>query len=284
MTLLPAIRLQQLQTWFASVSTHSGGVDAGALEANRALGLPDDDGVDRLVTAGPMLSAAERLQIYNDGYFARLIECLADDYPGLAYALGEDVFSSLAREYIEQKPSRSPSLNAYGGGMPAFCQGRPEPWAAFASDLSRLEWALVEAVHAPAASAIAPDALSSIPTSRWQSARLVPSLTLRVLRFDYPVGEYFQAFRDGRAPVLPEPRVSATAVYRHGLALWRMDLAATAALLLQDLVAGVPLASAVSALERRTRDPAAREELVQALPRWLGTWVSSGFFVAIELG
>ena len=280
---LPTIRLQQLQTWFASVSTHPDGVNAGALDANRALGLPDDDRGERLVTPGPTLSASERLQIYNDGYFARLTECLVNDYPALTCALGEEAFSSLAREYIQQKPSGSPSLNTYGRGMPAFCQGRPEPWAAFASDLSRLEWALVEAVHAPASSAIAPDALSSIPASHWQSARLVPSLTLHVLRFDYPVGEYFQAFRDGRAPVLPAPRVSATAVYRHGLTLWRMDLTATAALLLQELVAGVPLGSAVSALERRTSDPAAREELVQTLPKWLATWVSSGFFVAIEL-
>ena len=284
MTLVPAVRLQRLQTWFATVSMHPGGVGAGALDANRSLGLPVDDGVDRLVTPGPMLSASERLQIYNDGYFARLIECLADDYPALAYALGEEAFSSLAREYIEQKPSGSPSLNAYGRGMAEFCHGRPEPWAAFASDLSRLEWALVEAVHAPLSAGLAPDALSSIPASRWHTARLVPSLTLRVLRFDYPVNEYFQAFRGERAPVIPEPRASATAVYRRGLTLWRMDLAAAAALLLQDLVAGVPLASAVSALERRTCDPAARDGLVQALPAWLATWVSSGFFLAIELG
>jgi hypothetical protein len=284
MTVVPAVRLQQLQAWFATVSMHPGGVGAGALEANRSLGLPADDLIDRLVTPGPMLSASERLRIYNDGYFARLIECLADDYPALAYALGEEAFSSLAREYIEQKPSGSPSLNAYGSGMPEFCHGRAEPWAAFASDLSRLEWALVEAVHAPVSSGLAPDALSSIPASRWHTARLVPNLTLHVLRFDYPVNQYFQAFRDGRGPVVPEPRASATAVYRHGLTLWRMDLAPAATLLLQDLVAGVPLASAVSALEQRSMDPAARDGLVQALPTWLATWVSSGFFVDIELG
>jgi hypothetical protein len=271
----PVLPLQQLQQWFASVSTDPRGIDAGAAKVGA---------VDALVTPGPLLTASERLQIYNDGYFARLTECLADDYPALAQALGEEAFSSLARDYIVQRPSRSPSLNAYGRGMAAFCQGRPEPWAAFAADLSRLEWALVEAVHAPASFAISSDALSSIPVSHWHAARLVPSLTLRVLGFDYPVGEYFQAFRDGRAPVIPAPLPSATAVYRQGLLLWRMELGTSAAHLLEDLVAGVPLGAAVSALEERTSDPAAREQLVQALPQWLATWVSSGFFVGIELG
>jgi hypothetical protein len=261
-----APRLRELQRWFASVATHP----QGLLEGQR---------LERLLTPGPQLSARERLQIYNDGYFARLLECLADDYPAVRYALGEDDFAQLARAYIAQFPSRSPSLNAYGKPMAAFCRTLSQPWADFAADLARLEWALVEIVHEPISTGLTSETLAALPPSRWQAARLVPSRCLRVLSFDYPVNHFFQAFRDEQSPDVPARAASSTAVYRQGQALWRMDLDPRAALLLEDLVAGAPLAAAVAALEGRSR--AAGDELAQLLPQWLGSWVQSGFFRGI---
>jgi hypothetical protein len=268
--------LREQQRWFALASTHPGGALAGTELAASALTRPLT--AAQCLTDGPRLSALERLQIYNDAYFARLEECLVDDYPALAYALGESEFSSLARAYIDSHPSRSPSLNAYGAPMVAFCRSLPTPWAAFAAELARLEWALVEVVHARSTPSLTADALAKIPAERWATARLTPSATLRVLRFEYPVNEYFQAFRDGRTPALPDRRSSVTAVYRQDPTLWRMDLEPAAAGLLEDLVAGLPLASAIAALERTTKDV---HDLGERLQSWLGTWVANGFFGAV---
>lgn len=259
-------RLRDLQRWFTSVTTHP----EGLLEGQR---------LERLVTPGPQLSALDRLQIYNDAYFARLVECLTDDYPALAYALGEGDFNALGRAYIAQFPSRSPSLNAYGKQLAAFCRTLSQPWADFAADLARLEWALVEVVHEPIAAGLSSEALAALPASRWQTARLLPSPALRVLRFDYPVNQFYQAFRDEQQPELAGRAASSTAVYRLGHALWRMDLDPRAATLLEDLLAGATLPGAVAALESGNRG--ASEELAQLLPQWLGAWVQSGFFRGI---
>src|SRR5437868_5469366 len=99
MTRATNVSLQQLQRWFASAISEPEGVSC---DSQRSLQL------ERLVTVGPRQSAAERLRIYHDGYFARLIECLSDDYPALRYALDEDAFNDLCRGYIAQEPSRSP--------------------------------------------------------------------------------------------------------------------------------------------------------------------------------
>lgn len=274
---MSATSLRELQRWFASVSTHPDGVLAGHLDSRRSHAL------ERLVTPGPQLSATQRVQIYSDGYFGRLVECLSDDYPAQSYALGEDTFSSLAREYIAEYPSRSRSLNAYGQHLASFCRAQAAPWAGFAADLARLEWALVEVVHEPASESLAFDALASIPAARWQTARLLPVRGLRLLGFDYPVNDFFRAFREARAPHIPRRAPTATAVYRQGLILWRLDLDPRAALLLTDLVAGVPLADAVARLETRSR-AGTSEELTRLLPQWLGSWVQSGFFRGVELG
>lgn len=271
------LRLSEQQRWFLMASTDPAGVQAGAELASRALGrsLP----IEACLTAGPRLPVAERLAIYRDGYFARLVECLVDDYPALQHLLGADGFAALARAYVEKYPSRSPSLNAYGARMAELCRTRPEPWAPFAADLARLEWAVVEVIHAPSDAGLSTEALAAIPAERWPTARLVPSRTLRLLSFDYPVNDYFQAFRDGLLPALPERRSSATAVCRKGLPVTRTALEPDAASLLEDLLAGSPLDSAVRELERRAREPAG---VAQKLPAWLGAWVASGFFSAIE--
>jgi hypothetical protein len=112
---------------------------------------------------------------------------------------------------------------------------------------------------------------------------LLPSRGLRLLGFDYPVNDFFQAFREERAPQMPERAATATAVYRRGLSLWRMSLEPRAARLLEDLVSGVPLAVAVAALETRSQVAGADPELASLLPQWLGSWVQSGFFRAVEL-
>lgn len=263
--------------WFAISSTHGGGVHRGSELASRTLGRPLT--IEQCLTDGPSLTAAERLAIYSDGYFARLVECLADDYPALEHCLGEQAFESLARAYIDTFPSRSPSLNAYGSRMAAFCRTRAQGWAPFAADLARLEWAMVEVVHAPSASGLAAAELAKIPADRWRTARLEPSPTLRLLHFDYPVNDYFQAFRDGAAKGIPERRPTSTVVYRRGLPIMRMNLERPAAMLLEDLMSGSPLEAAVAELERGSRDPS---DLAEKLPAWLGTWVANGFFSAIE--
>lgn len=243
-----------------------------------------DESVERLVTAGPKLTARERLQIYQEGYFARLTECLADDYPALAHALGEPAFEQLCFDYIASHRSRSPSLNRYGAAMADHCRSRTEPWAPFAADLARLEWALVEIVHEPVGQSLPQNALSHVTPDKLASARLVPSPALRVLLCDYPVNAYYRAFREELRPALPERAATGVAVYRSGLTLWRVDLEPRAAALLADLASGRSLEQALIAAAARMSAGEAVLDLVQQLPRWLESWVRDGFFQGIELG
>src|SRR3954471_1857997 len=69
---------------------------------------PDTDSTrsSELIIAG-RLAPASRLEVYRHGYYARLIECLEDDYPALESALGTDVFRALCQDFIEQHPPRS---------------------------------------------------------------------------------------------------------------------------------------------------------------------------------
>jgi hypothetical protein len=226
----------------------------------------DTDQADGRLTAGPKLGPRERLDVYRRGYEARLVECLADDYPVLQAALGDEPFEALCRAYVARYPSRAPNLNAYGCYMAKVCEG-------FASDLARLEWAIVEVIHEASGAPLTMEDLAAIPMEAWATARLIPARAVRLLTLDYPANDYFQAVRDGHAPPLPGPHPSATAVYRSGHSVWRMGLTPPMHRVLTALIGGEPLEAALGLAE---------EESPERLTAWFREWVSSGLFVSVD--
>jgi hypothetical protein len=270
------VALRDAQLWFARAVTTPESTP-------QAVGEPD---AERVLTAGPRLCAAERLEIYRRAYHARLVECLADDYPVLQYALGEGAFEGLCRAYIARHPSESPSLNAYGRRMADFCQGdAPSPFAAraFAADLARLEWAIVEVIHAPSSEPLTLEGLQAVPLEQWAGARLVRNSAFVLLRSDYPVNAFFQSFREGRRPAIPVAEPSATVVYRSGPTVWRMDLTVPMFEVLSSLAAGENLATALSRAEPVLMG-VSEAEAAQRVLAWFREWVTSGLFTRVELG
>lgn len=240
-------------------------------------------GVEEQVVAGS-LPARERVGVYRHGYVARLVECLQDDYPALQHALGQVPFAALCGDFIRQHPPRSPSLNYYGAPFARFCATRRAPWAGFAAELAQLEWALVEAIHEPEGERLDSGALAQLSSEDWTSARLVPSPTLRLLDTRYPVGGFYQAFREGEALTerFPAAARSALAVCRRGADVWRVGIEPALLPLLASLSAGTPLLAALDVAATAGQQRAARISL-EALQRAFRDWVACGMFSAVTL-
>jgi Putative DNA-binding domain len=267
--------LRGRQAWFARAVMTPEAIDAAATEPEAA----------RILTAGPRLTALERLEIYRRAYHGRLIECLADDYPVLQHALGTDAFDHLCRTYIERHPSQSPNLNSYGRHMTALCAAEPASLqvpAGFCADLATLEWAIVEVIHAPSSAPLTLEGLQHVPAERWGDARLVGNTALRLLRFAFPVNAYLQADRDGHPLAIPGPEESATVVYRSGPTIWRMDLTTPMFDVLSALLAGEPLEAALGRAEASLAH-LDEQQTIERVMFWFREWVSSGLFVGVEL-
>lgn len=280
----PSATLREQQLWFAR--TVMAPARVGQSEDESAGKSEGDHATHRMLTSGPRLSALERFEIYRCGYQARLLECLADDYPVLQHALGESAFEDLCRAYVAAFPSTGPSLNVFGRRMAEFCRGEapvPPAMRAFAADLAALEWTIVDVIHAPGSEPLTVDGLREVPMDAWADARLVANSASRLLRFDHPVNAYFQSFRGGGSPSIPEPAASATVVYRGGPSVWRMDLTVPMFEVLSSLAAGeslgVSLARAHASLVGVDEQEAGRRVL-----GWFRDWVASGLFARVELG
>src|ERR1700693_5287793 len=110
----PELRqLAQIQRWLQAVITHPDGVEAGLASSEARDQIDVDPGrVEQVVDPSKRRTSIERLEVYANAYYARLLECLRDEFPALLHAVGEEVFDGLAFEYLPSYPSQSYTLSA----------------------------------------------------------------------------------------------------------------------------------------------------------------------------
>ena len=280
-------RLGALQRWLLEVVTHPVSVGDGVIRAAEKVASLRAYDADSLIDGGG-LPTVERLAVYRDGYFARLIECLADDYPAVRDALGGELFESLCKDFIVAHPPRSASLNHYGAPFAAYCATRRERWCGVVADLARLEWALVGAIHADAERVLLTEALARLTPEDWQQVRLRPSPTLRVLALEYPVNRHYQARAEGGGSSLPvRRRKNLLAVCRRDTDLWRVPIAPVLGPVLSALCAGEPLPNAMALIAHDPERYGAvggevGARLLAQVRAALSDWVRCGFFAGVE--
>lgn len=138
-----------------------------------------EDKPDFILAKKP-LSSAERMSIYQNSYAIRMEENLAIDFPSTQSALGIKKFSSLAKKYFEQYPSRFISATDIGRYFPDFMDDQKLPLPlGYIPDLTRLEWLLVESFYAPEDARQGLDKIASASEQDWKSARFTLSPALR---------------------------------------------------------------------------------------------------------
>jgi hypothetical protein len=287
--------LDELQRWMQAVVTHPGGVAAGieSDDACRQISLVPEQ-AERVITRSKALTAIERLQIYNHAYFARLLDCLREEYSVLAAALGSELFDAFAVAYLEVHPSQSYTLGRLGTKFPEFLeQTRPHEadsdgthatWPEFMIDLARLERTVNEVFDGPGAegeSLVDAGRLQAIPPDRWPDARLICVPCLRLVKLSYPINDYFTAIRRGDQPAIPEPGAAYIAVTRRDYRVVRYPLEEAQFELLQALLTGDSVGKAIEhAAAASSLDDA---QLAAALQTWFRFWTAEGFFRDVQL-
>lgn len=268
--------LHTVEDWFTQVIMSPHSVQDGRARAQEIEARLGVRSLEQLVTRSPRLDAASRLGVYRQAYFARLVECLVDDFTFLARALGQR-FDGLARAYIAQHPSDQRNLVHFGRHFATFLATQPDVHPAWI-ELARVEWAMTGVMHAPAPAPLDLARIAALSAEEQERLVLLPSPTLRVLFLDHPLNAYLKALSEaiapsgvGEAPPPPSPGLEALAIYRQGDRIWRMALGPQTAKLLGALVSGEALGAALARLDERE----AGEVDVMA---WFQDWMASGFF------
>ncbi len=290
-------RLDQIQRWLQAVITHPAGAAAGIeSEAARSAIEVAAGQIEQLVDRSSRRTSIERLEIYANAYYARLLECLRDEYPALAHAVGQEAFDGLAFGYLQAYPSKSYTLGELGKYFPQYLEEtRPRDaagpagpsWPDFMIDLARLERTYSEVFDGPGMEdreTLTADQVRAISADRWLGARLVTAPCLRLLSLRFPVHEYATGVRRKEYPPIPEPEPTWLAVSRVNYVVRRWPLAPVQYELLNALSAGGTVGHSLErAATLAVEEGENVDRFAESLRAWFEEWAASGFFWAVEL-
>jgi hypothetical protein len=205
--------LRETEELFWRLITAPEGVAAGLRQIDMKPG--DLGGV---IAGDERLDAVQRLDIYANMYFWRLLDILRGDYSALAAAVGDDAFHNLVTDYLLECPSRHPSVRNVGASLADFLTRRPlavgRPWLV---ELARLERTRIELFDGPDAEPLTLDELRTRAPEEFVSLPLplVPSLAF--LEVTHAVDDAWRAAEH-------EQPVEAPAAGARTLLVWRQDV------------------------------------------------------------
>ncbi|MCA9041103.1 MAG: putative DNA-binding domain-containing protein [Planctomycetaceae bacterium] len=282
--------LPVLQQWMQLVITHPDGVEEGihSSEAQAQLAI-HSDALETVIPRSEQLTSLERLQVYGNAYYARLIDCLGVEFPALKEALGEETFSGFVFTFLQSYPSTSYTLDDLGRNFPQFLEEtRPadidQSWPDFLIDLARLERTYAEVFDGPGMETepgLDVAELASIPSEDWNRLCLKPAPCLRLLELSHPVHLYATAVKKEEQPSLPTPEKTWLVVFRSEYVVRRRAVEETQFRLLQALVDGQPLGRALESTFPKESE--STSELQETLRDWFTFWAKWRFFAGYRL-
>lgn len=258
-------------------------------------GTPTAQVAESFIKPNDRLTAFERLEIYNQQYWWRLLGCFSDDFPGLRAVIGERKFDRLAIAYLEAHGSTSWSLRDLGQHVPQFLVDHPEltaPRTALAIEVARVEWAKILAFDSESLPVIDAQRIAHRDPSKVR-LKLQPYLSLLDLAF--PVDTLLKKLRDDHVETgsasnamasrqkgttrLPRanarPERTFLAVHRVDYLVYYKRLTEESFTLLSALRSGASLADACERAFAESAIPG--EDAAGLIGEWFNVWMRLGW-------
>lgn len=272
--------LGKLQQWLLATITHPAGVAAGleSPEARRHLQI-QPDALAAVIAPSAHQSAAERLAVYSNAYFARLLSVLCDLFPCTRYAAGEELFDQFAIGYLHKYPPASYTLARLADKLVDHLdETRPAEWGVFIVELARLEQAIDSIFDCSGPEQLAPFTMSP-GADDGMRLPLVPGAELHA--FSYPVSSFFTAWKAAEQPEWPQRQQQFVALFRRDYVVRRYPLTETQFELLLALSRGATLGEAVASAALACN--LAVDDLAEQIGNWFAFWSAEGFFAGAAL-
>ena len=287
--------LAALQRWLQAVITHPAGVQAGIeSDAARRQIAVAANGIDSVVLPSSRQSSLERLAVYGNAYFLRLLECLRDLFPCLTDAIGRETFDQFAAAYLAGHPPTSYTLQRLADRFAEFlAETQPSQdadWSGFVVELAQLEGAIEQVFDGPGPESdpwpeeAEREVAGQIPAAPWTAellspqTRLVPAPGLTLLSFRWPVSTYYTDWKRGATPSWPSRRPQFVALLRQDYVVRRHELPGAAHELLSRLAQGTSIGDAVDQVASTFAGDQFGPDHVR---RWTIQWVRERFFTGI---
>ena len=234
------------------------------------------------------LTSFERLEIYNRQYWFRILDSLAEDFPGLRAVVGQKQFDRLARKYLTDCPSQSFTMRNLGRQLLAWLEAHAEftgPHGNLALDMVRLEWAHIEAFDAAERQPLRPAQIAGLNSD----SKLLLQPYIRLLKLRYAADDILLALKSSSSDIaalnsrsrtswlmrVGGPQETFLAVHRAEFSVHYRRLEPGEFAVLAGLQRGLSLGDAIeSALAGRAGE---NGDCAAKVQEWFGIWSKLGW-------
>lgn len=264
----------------------------------------DTDEFASYIKPNSKLNEVERIEIYAQQYWYRLLDNLEEDFPGILSVLGKAKFQSLMQKYLETYPSDSYFLRDLGKNLSYFIEtnkGLVDSKYNLVLDLSKFEFAQVFAFDEESTKTITTSDIQDSDLNSL-SIRLQPYITL--IESEWALDEFTIALKTGKkdatiseaSSVKPSDKREETestsepeeekiwlVVHRFENRVFLKRLDKIAFLLLKHIEETGTIGESVSALLKENPELAENlPELAKNVQKWFTSWVKLGWFCTHE--
>lgn len=175
------------------ITAPSGVAEGLAQEKSLARG-----GLAQVIAGDERLSAEDRVDIYANMYFYRILDVLKEDFPAALAMLGAERFHNLITGYLIDYPPAHFSIAYAGNHLADFIRDHPlRDEFLFLSDLARLERALIDVFHAADTVPLDAEQMRAIPPADWPTMKLTLSPASLILELQWDVAAILKAVEQG---------------------------------------------------------------------------------------
>jgi len=271
-------KLADLQHLLYRLITASAGVE----EAVSYEGALQERGLEAVIGGNRRLSAGERLGIYANAYFYRLLDIFKEDFPCTYAVLGDVNFHNLITGYLIEYPPSEPSVIYVGRDLPHYLETSsgparmPVPQLPFLVDLARLERACIEVFHGADAEALEQSSLRDLTPESWPALRIRLHPALQMLDIEWRIDALMTAIKEGQQWVPPERTSATILVWRQECRVHYRTLEPGERDALKTAAAGAEFASICASLAHELGLTTGVTDLAATINRMLSGWLREG--------
>lgn len=220
----------------------------------------------------------KRMDVYAEGYPARICEALTESYPAVLKVLGPGVFNESAAEFSKSRAFEHYNLNAVAPYFPDFL--RLSPWQEsfpFLNDLADLERAVQLAFHAENQTPATPEDFSKKAVVDGENLIFRFQPHVFVIRSFWPILDIWSArhLPPEKIKIEVENRPQSVLVHRQGEQVFCQKADAIEAAVLQQLLQGETLS--------RAFDVMTEADDMTPVQSWFSKWIALGLMTGFDL-
>lgn len=246
--------------------TAPSGVGEG-LAHEKSLG---DSGLARVIAGDNRLSAEERVDIYANMYFYRILDVLEEDFPATRAVLGSERFHNLVTGYLIEYPPAHFSISHAGDHLANFLCDHPlREEFPFLENLARLERALIDVFHAADARPLDAEQMRALAPEDWPALKLKLHPAHQILDLQWNVATILEAVEQGAPPSSPAGQDLSILVWRNRNRVYYRAIDAIERDLLAMISNGTTCADICDAIASNMDAGDAAAAINQRLESWL---------------